>query len=73
MTVLAVARRLVELIDGEVGDADDGRVWMVERALSGCRWRGLTVAGVAHQAAVALQTWQASCRLPEVGLVSLFD
>ena len=69
----AVACRLVEAIDGEVARPDDGRVWIVERALSACRWRGLTVAGVARQAAAALESWHASCRRLEVELAWLLD
>ena len=73
MTVYAVSRRMVELLDGEVVDPDDGRVWMVGRALSACRWRSLTVVGVARQAAAALESWHASRRRLEVELASLFD
>ena len=62
MTVRAVAFRLVEAIEGGGVAVDDGRVWIVERALSACRWRGLTVAGAARQAAAALESWHASCR-----------
>lgn len=71
MTQHVVARCLVELLDGEVVDPDDGRVWIVGRALSTCRWRSLTVAGVARQAAAALATWHASCRRLEAELASL--
>ena len=45
MTVRAVAFRLVEAIENCEVAVDDGRVWIVERVLSACRWRGLTVAG----------------------------
>lgn len=73
MTLHVVARSLVELLDGEVVDPDDGRVWIVGRALSTCRWRSLTVTGVARQAAAALAAWHASCRRLEVELASLLD
>ena len=73
LEVHVVARRLVELLDGEVVDPDDGRIWIVGRALSTCRWRSLTVMGVARQAAAALATWHASCRRLEVELASLLD
>ena len=80
MTVRAVAFRLVEAIEGEVVAVDDGRVWRVERALSAveralsaCRWRGLTLAGVAGQAAAALECWDASCRRLEIELARLLD
>jgi hypothetical protein len=73
MTVHAVARRLVEEIDGNAAATDDGRVWIVERALSGCRWRGLTVAGVARQAAAALESWDASLRRIDLELARLLD
>ena len=73
MKVHAVACRLVELLDGEVVDPDDGRVWMVGRGLSACSWRSLTVAGVARQAAIALETWHTSCRRLEGELASLLD
>jgi hypothetical protein len=73
MSLRAVALRLVEEIDGGRPAADDDRVWMVERSLSGCRWRGLTVAGLARQAAAALATWQASRRRLELELASLLD
>jgi hypothetical protein len=35
---------------------DDGRAWMVEHALATCRWRGLTVVGVACQVGDAVET-----------------
>ena len=73
MNVRAVARRLVEEIDGDVVAVDDGRVWTVERALWACRWRGLTVAGVARQACAALESWDANCRRLDIELVSLLD
>ena len=50
MTVRSVALRLVEAIEGGGVAVDDGRIWIVQRALSACRWRGLMVAGVARQA-----------------------
>jgi hypothetical protein len=46
---------------------------MVERALSACHWRGLTIAGVACQAAVALDAWQTSCQRLEIELAWLLD
>ncbi len=46
---------------------------MVGRVLSACRWRSLTVAGVARQAAAGLETWHASCRRFEVEMASLLD
>jgi hypothetical protein len=73
MSVRAVARRLVEAIDGEVVSIDDDRVWMVERALSACRWRGLTVVGVARQAAAALESWHVSRQRLEIELAWLLD
>ena len=73
MTVQAVAFRLVEALEGEVVAVDDGRVWLVERALSACRWRGLTLAGIAGQAAAALECWDASCRRLEIELARLLD
>ncbi len=73
MTVRAVALRLVEAIeDGEVA-VDDGQVWIVERALSACRWHGLTVAGVACQAAAALESWHTSSQRLEIELAWLLD
>jgi hypothetical protein len=36
MRTRAVAVRLVERINGDTVAIDDGRVWMVERALSTC-------------------------------------
>jgi hypothetical protein len=48
-------------------------VWIVERPLAACRWRGLTVAGVARQAAAALDAWHASCRRLEIELARLLD
>jgi hypothetical protein len=41
--------------------------------LSACRWRSLTLAGVAGQAAAALETWHASCRLLDLELTRLLD
>ena len=73
MTVRAVASRLVEVIDGPGAAGEDNRVWMVERALSACHWRGLTIAGVACQAAVALDAWQTSCQRLEIELAWLLD
>ena len=73
MTVRAVAFRLVEAIEGDVVAVEDCRVWMVERALLACRWRGLTVAGMACQAAAALESWHASCRRLEIELAWLLD
>ena len=73
MTVDAVAPFLVELLDGEVTDPDDGRVWMVGRALSACRWRSLTVAGVARLATEALEAWHGDCARLEGELASLLD
>jgi hypothetical protein len=68
-----VARRLVEEIDGDPVATDDDRVWMVEQALSACRWRGLTIAGVARQAAAALEAWDASRRWLDIELAWLLD
>ena len=75
MTVQAVALRLVAELDGEIPGTDDGRVWMVQRMQmpSACRWRGLTPAGVARQAAAALETWHASQRQLELELAWLLD
>jgi hypothetical protein len=73
MTVDAVAWCLVELLEGEVADPDDGRVWMVGSVLSACRWRSLTAAGVARQAIAAVEAWHASCRRLEAELASLLD
>ena len=73
MSTPAVARRLVEAIDGDVVAADDDRVWMVEQALSACRWRGLTVAGVARQASAALVAWEANRRWLDIELAWLLD
>src|SRR3954452_6332370 len=73
MTVHAVALRVVEALDGDAVDPDDGRVWMVGRGLSACRWRSLTVAGLARQAAEALETWEDSRRRLDVELASLLD
>jgi hypothetical protein len=73
MSVRAVAFRLVADIDGDVAAVDDDRVWMVERALAACRWRGLTLVGVAGQAAAALEIWHASCRLLDLELARLLD
>jgi hypothetical protein len=73
MTVQAVAVRLVAELDGDVLGADDGRVWMVQRTLSACRWRGLTLVGVARQAAAALESWNASHRQLELELAWLLD
>ena len=73
MTSRAVALCLVEAIERDAVAADDGRVWMVERTLSACRWRGLTVEGVACQAAVALDAWHASWRRLEIELAGLLD
>jgi hypothetical protein len=58
----AVAVRLVAELDGEVVALDDGRVWIVKRALLACRWRGLTVAGGARQ---ALPHWRPG--MPAIG------
>jgi hypothetical protein len=70
----AVAVRLVAELDGEVVALDDGRVWIVKRALLACRWRGLTVAGVARQAAAVLETWwHASHRRLDLELAWLLD
>ena len=68
MTVRSVALRLVEAIAGGGVAVDDGRVWIVERALSACRWRGLMVAGVARQASAALASWHTSCRRLDIEL-----
>jgi|tagenome__1003787_1003787.scaffolds.fasta_scaffold20989002_7 hypothetical protein len=73
MRAPVVARRLVEELDGDVVAAGDDRVWMVERALSACRWRGLTIAGVARQAAAALETWEANRRWLDIELAWLLD
>jgi hypothetical protein len=73
MTVRAVALRLVGAIEGTGTASDDNRVWMVERVLSACRWRGLTIAGVARQAAVALDVWQTSCQRLEIELAWLLE
>jgi hypothetical protein len=62
MSSRAVARRLVEELDGEAVVPDDPRAEMVERALAACRWRGLTIAGVARQAATSLEVWHTSRR-----------
>jgi hypothetical protein len=70
-SVRAVAQRLVEEIAGDVADPDDVRVWVVEQALSVCRWRSLTVAGLARQAEVALEMWHVSCRRLELELAWL--
>ena len=67
------AVRLVEAIDGDGLAIDEGRVWMVAQALSACRWRGLTVAGVARQAAAALERWHVSRRRLEIELAWLLD
>jgi hypothetical protein len=69
----AVAVRLVAELDGEVVALDDGRVWIVKRAPLACRWRGLTVAGVARQAPAALETWHASHRRLELELAWPLD
>ena len=73
MSVRAVAFRLVAEIDGDVVTMDDARVWMVEQALATCRWRGLTLVGVAGQATAALETWHASCGRLEIELSWLLD
>jgi hypothetical protein len=73
MTVHGVARRLVELLEGEVVEPNDGRIWVVGRALSTCRRRSLPAAGVASQAAAALETWHGGCRRLEVESASLLD
>jgi hypothetical protein len=73
MRAPVVARRLVEEIDGDSGATDDDRVWMVERALSACRWRGLTVVGLVRQAAAALETWEVSRRRLDIELAWLLD
>lgn len=73
MTVRAVALRLVEELVGEAVAADDDRVWVVERALTACHWRGLTVPGLVGQAVIALQSWHASCRWLELELAWLLD
>ena len=52
---------------------DDGRVWMVERALSAYRWRALAVAGVASQAAAALESCHTSRRRLDIELAWLLD
>jgi hypothetical protein len=62
------ALRLVEAIEGDALAVDDGRLWIVQRALTPCRWRSLTVAGVAGQAAVVLDAWRAGCRPAEIEL-----
>jgi len=54
MTARAVAFRSVEAIEGDLVAADDRPVWIVEQTLAARRWPGLTVAGVARHAAVAL-------------------
>ena len=71
--VAAVAVRLVEAIDGDGLAIDENRVWTVAQALSACRWRGLTVAGVARQAAAALEAWHVSRRRLEIELAWLLD
>jgi hypothetical protein len=71
MTVRAVAVRLVQAIEREDVQADDGRVWMVEQALSACHWRGLTTEGVARQAAAALEVWHVSRQRLDVELAWL--
>jgi hypothetical protein len=73
MSVRAVAVRRVAENDGEVVALDDGRVWIVKRARLACRWRGLTVAGVARRTAGALETWHASHRRFELELAWLLD
>jgi len=73
MTVRAVALRLVEELVGEAVAADDGRLWAVERALTACHWRGLTVPGLVGQAVIALDSWHASCRWLEIQLSLLLD
>jgi hypothetical protein len=73
MSARVVACRLVEEIDRDLVAADDDRVWIVEQALSACRWRGLTVAGVARQAAAALETWEANRRWLDIELAWLLD
>jgi hypothetical protein len=73
MTLHAVARRLVELHDGEITQADDHRVLVVADALSRCRWRGLTAAGLAGEATAALDLWQTSLRRLDGELTRLLD
>jgi hypothetical protein len=73
MRTRVVARRLVEEIDGDLVATDDDRVWMVEQALSACRWQGLTIAGVARQAAAALEAWDANRRWLDIELAWLLD
>ena len=51
----------------------DDRVWIVEQAPSACRWQGLTVAGVARQAAATLESWHASCRRLDVQPARLLE
>ena len=69
----AVAVRLVEEIDRDLVAMDDDRVRMVAHAPSACRRQGLTVAGVARQAAAALESWHASCRRLDGQLAWLLD
>jgi len=63
MTLPAVARNIVGALADEASDEtgpDEHLLWIVERALTECRWRSLTAAGVARQAVRALDSWQAS-------------
>ncbi len=63
MTLPAVARNIVAALAHEASDEagpDDHLLWIVERALGGCRWRSLTAAGLARQTLMALDSWQAS-------------
>ncbi len=48
-------------------------IWIVQRALSACRWRGLMVAGVARQASAALESWHTSCRRLDIELAWRLD
>ena len=73
MAERAGAYRLVEAIEGGGIAVDDDGIWIVQRALSACRWRGLTVAGAARQASAALESWHTSCRRLDIELAWLID
>ena len=73
MSVGGAAVRLAAAIDNDGLTIDEHRVWIVAQALSACRWQGMTVAGVARQAAAALEVWDASCRRLELELAKLLD
>jgi len=73
MTVGAVAHRLVEALDGDAAEVDEHRVWMVQRALSHCGWRELTLAGLVRQARAALHTWDLSRRRLDAELARLLS